>query len=533
MRSAVFLSLATLVRWSSAFYPYARQVDTHSSPSSTQNPSQLRRSPCPLHSSARAGTDETSDTSLWSKTQSRGADHGALRISLKRTPAKRQNKFSVVAADAPEQSTSAGVDQDGTDFSYFASFKIGTSPKTFYLLLDSAASNTWVMSSDCTTSACGIHTTFGTSDSSSLRVSSKTFSVAYGTGSVKGVQGTDTVHLGAMSANLTFGLALNASDEFLSYPMDGILGLGRPDTLASDLTGIKAPSLLDTLVSGKTIKSKLFGLTLWRSADGGSNDGEINFGSPNPSRYDGEITYIAAIKGTNGFWEIPVADVSVDGKKVGLTGRTAIIDSGTSFVLMPREDAAKLHQVIPGSFQEGESFTVPCDSTAKLQMIFGTTTYDISPKDYVGRPSGSGCASNVVGRQVFGPEQWLVGDVFMKNVYTVFDYDQSRVGFGVKRAGAPKAMSSSSAANNGAKTTQNASATGTFTGSGHIRPTGGLIPGGPIPVSSNPNSSTTSVSSSRSAASGIATGTTRTNAASKERAPLPGLALACLFVNLL
>lgn len=269
--------------------------------------------------------------------------------------------------------------------------------------------------------------------------------MAYGTGSVKGVQGTDTVKLGAMSASLTFGLAQSVSDEFLSYPMDGILGLGRPDTLTSDATGVKAPSLLDALVSQKVISSKLFGLALWRSADGGNNDGEINFGSPDSSRYDGDLNYIAAVKSANGFWEIPIADAGADGKKVGITGRTAIIDSGTSFILMPQDDAAKLHKAIPNTSQNAESFIVPCDSTSKMQFVFGTITYDISPKDYIGKPSGTGCASNIIGRQVFGSKQWLVGDVFMKNVYTVFDYDQQRVGFGVKRASVSKPVGSSAA----------------------------------------------------------------------------------------
>lgn len=406
--------------------------------------------------------------------------------------------------------------------------------------------------------------------------------MAYGTGSIKGVQGTDAIHLGAMSAPLTFGLAQNVSDEFLSYPMDGILGLGRPETLTNDPTAVNAPSLLDALVSQKVITSKLFGLALWRSADGGNNDGEINFGTPDSSRYDGDLNYITAITDTNGFWEIPIADAGVDGKKVGITGRTAIIDSGTSFILMPQDDAAILHKSIPNSSQNGESFTIPCDSMSKMQIIFGAVTYDISPKDYIGRPSGSGCASNIVGRQVFGSKQWLVGDVFMKNVYTVFDYDQPRVGFGVKRASVSKAVSSSSAQatqgmfatplpitpvhtsfsisftspmvqsvkahiartasstkpstqttspssrNNGSVLTSISSAASTSgttsTGSGYVQPTGALIPGSPT---SNP--STTSLSASGSAASA---GTTQSGAASKDRTKHVGAALLGVLVAL-
>jgi len=190
------------------------------------------------------------------------------------------------------------------------------------------------------------------------------------------------VHVGGMSVPLTFGLAQSVSDEFLSYPMDGILGLGRPDTLSSDPTGVKAPSLLDALVSQKIISTKLFGLALSRAADGGSNNGEINFGNPDTSRYDGDLNYVLAVTGTNGFWEIPMADAGVDGKKFGLTGRTAIIDSGTSFILMPQNDAATLHQGIPNSSQNGESSNIVfraniISDTAKyyLQLVGGIAWY--------------------------------------------------------------------------------------------------------------------------------------------------------------
>jgi hypothetical protein len=236
---------------------------------------------------------------------------------------------------------------------------------------------------------------------------------------------------------MTFGLAQTVSDDFLSYPMDGIMALGRPETITASSTGVNSPSLMDVLVSQKVISSKFFGLALWRDADGGNNNGEINFGAPDTSRYDGDLNYVSAIRNANGFWEIPVADAGVDGKSAGLTGRSAIIDSGTSFILMPQGDATKLHALIPGSSQSGETFTVPCDATNKVQLTFGGTTYDINTKDYIGNALGGGaCSSNIVGRQVFGATQWLVGDVFLKNVYAGFDYDGQRLGFGVKNGAA-------------------------------------------------------------------------------------------------
>jgi hypothetical protein len=284
------------------------------------------------------------------------------------------------------------------------------------------------------------------------QVSQTTFSVAYGTGSVSGVVGTDTLHFSGITVPLTFGLGQNVSDDFSSYPMDGILALGRPETISSDSTGVNAPSLIDVLVSQKVISAKFFGLDIWRNADGGSNNGEINFGSPDSSRYDGGLNYIGAISDSNGFWEIPASDAGVDGKSAGLTGRSAIIDSGTSFILMPQGDAAKLHALIPGSSENGETFTVPCDTTKNVQLSFGGTAYDISTKDYVGKAVGGGaCSSNIVGRQVFGATQWLVGDVFLKNVYAGFDYDGQRVGLAAKKGAT--AASSTPTSSTAAQTT--------------------------------------------------------------------------------
>ncbi|KIW05415.1 hypothetical protein, variant [Verruconis gallopava] len=408
-------ALLVFLQATSAFYPYFKdeQQTSHQSPRAILPPQDL-------------------------------ADNG-LRATIRKLPAKRTNNFNIIPASSPTQENSLGVDQDGSDYSYFSAFKFGTSDKVFYMLLDSAASNTWVMSSDCKSSACGVHNLLGTGDSSSLKVVQESFSVTYGTGSVQGIRGSDTAHLGSISVPLTFGLATNVSNEFTTFPMDGILGLGRPENLVDKSGDVGAPSLMDVLITAKIITAKMFGLDLWRASDGGTNSGELNFGMPDSSRYSGELNYIAAMNNTDGFWEIPVDGASVNGDNAGLSGRTAIIDSGTSYILVPYDDAVQLHELIPNYKTAGtETFIVPCDSTASVQLTFGGVTYGISPKDYVGRQTTGGCSSNIVGRQTFGPKQWLVGDVFLKNVYTLFDYDGQRVGFGIKKSSSSDAAATAS-----------------------------------------------------------------------------------------
>ena len=217
--------------------------------------------------------------------------------------------------------------------------------------------------------------------------------------------------------------------------MDGIVGLGRPENLASDPTGVKAPTVMDVLISQKVITAKQFGIRISRTSDG-PNDGEVSFGAPDLDAIDGSLNYIPALTNTNGFWEIPIDSLSVGGKTGSLPqGRTALLDSGTSFMLLPPADATLLHGLIPGSAQSGEDYTVPCSTKLVITLGFGGKTYDINYKDYVGRDVGGGnCASNIVARQAFNDGQWLVGDVFLKNVYTLFDYDESRIGLGYLKA---------------------------------------------------------------------------------------------------
>lgn len=222
--------------------------------------------------------------------------------------------------------------------------------------------------------------------------------------------------------------------------MDGILGIGRGTKNVAG--GISAPQIMDVLASAKLIPAKLYGIHLSRATDSLA-DGELNLGSVNKDRFTGDLTYASIIDNENGFWEIPLTNAGIDGKTLDLTSRSLILDTGTSFILMPESDAVKIHSQILGYVQDGETFSVPCDTKAIVQFTFGRNVYNISTSDWRGGKLSSGlCRSNIIGRQTFGDKQWLVGDVFLKNVYSVFDFDGKRVGFGTKSAGT-QGMSSS------------------------------------------------------------------------------------------
>ena len=73
------------------------------------------------------------------------------------------------------------------------------------------------------------------------------------------------------------------------------------------------------------------------------------------------------------------------------------------------------------------TYSVPCSTTTPLQFYFSGVTYTVLAKDWVGGKVGDSCTSNVYARAIVG-SSWLIGDIFLKNVYAVFDVDQNRIG---------------------------------------------------------------------------------------------------------
>ncbi|GAB1312963.1 hypothetical protein MFIFM68171_03173 [Madurella fahalii] len=351
---------------------------------------------------------------------------------------RRVNGYSVSEPMAPTAPNSAGIYQYGPDYSYFIKAQVGSAKQSFYMLLDTGAANSWLMGSDCQSDACKIHNTLNPSSSKTWRTERKAFSISYGSGDLTGIVGHDTVSLAGFNLDMSFGLANYTHNDFKHFAFDGILGL----TMSASVTGtflqmIKAKKLLDPL---------MFSVSLNRDSDG-RNDGQVTFGGVDKTKYTGDITYTSVRSPEKGAgeWAIPLAGVGANGKPSGVTNRLAYIDTGTSFVFAPPDDLAALFKLIPGatSYKNGDyvEYKVPCNTKLPISLTFSGVTYDISPADWV-VGKGDHCISRLYGYEI-KQGTWLLGDTFLKNVYSVFDADQMRIGFASKPAPPPKPTSTS------------------------------------------------------------------------------------------
>ena len=338
-----------------------------------------------------------------------------------RRVSRRKNNYAIVPAAVPSLPHSVGIAQDGTDFSYFIQVRFGSKEKPLYMLVDTGAGSTWVMGSDCASSSCGLHDSFGPADSDTLQPATKDFSIGYGSGTVSGRVRVDSISVAGLKMQYQFGLANQTSDQFTYFPFDGILGLSMNNGANQNF--------LSAIKDSKQLPANIFGVSISRSSDG-PNTGEISFGAVNPAKYTGEIRYTAVDPVGNGDWVIMFDGISYDGKLgPGSKGRHAYVDTGTSYIFGPQSDVKEFHKLIPGSKQleDNVTYTVPCDSK-DITVAFSGISYTISQKDWVSGPSASGvCTSNIFGHEVI-PGGWLLGALLFKNVYAVFDMDKLQVG---------------------------------------------------------------------------------------------------------
>ncbi|KAH7367205.1 aspartic peptidase domain-containing protein [Plectosphaerella cucumerina] len=426
MRSAILLvQLSLWVAFSEAFFPwfpdYRCQRDGTCSTSKRAIGDDVRSASFPI--SQRASPPTTGPQHAAREAERLSAKY--LRFRSAATPPslnRRQNVYRVIEPAKSNQEHGIGIYQDGSDFSYFVRAKLGSEEKELFMLLDTGAATSWVMGSECTSEACGKHNSFGAEDSNSLVVlDDGAFAVNYGTGSVKGNKVQDTINIAGINPSLVFGLANETSNDFNHFPFDGILGLSMASGSSDNfLKKVKALNKFD---------NNIFCVFISRASDG-PNTGEITFGECNKDKYTGDFTYTDVSADSKGDWAIPMDGLSYDGKKAGVKGKLAYIDTGTSYVFGPKADVEAFHKHIPGSSStDGTTWKIPCDSNKEVTYMFSGQSYVIKTSDWQSKPDASGsCTSNIYGHEVV-PNAWLLGDLFLKNVYALFDADEERIGF--------------------------------------------------------------------------------------------------------
>ncbi|KAG0032250.1 hypothetical protein BGZ81_011342 [Podila clonocystis] len=314
----------------------------------------------------------------------------------------------------------------GTVSGYYGQVQIGNPPQSFDVVFDTGSSDLWIPSSRCEEDGCLSHQRFVGASSSSYETTNpeKSFEIEYGTGDVAGVISEDIITMGDVPSKtpIRFAESLTSSALFDRAVFDGVFGLAYQEMSSSGET----PPFL-AMAEQKAMHNGVFGFYM------GDGKGELSLGGYDGSKIAGnDVLWSNVVK--KGYWEIKMQRVKSNNADFLKTPVHAIVDTGTTQIIMPVDLARHLHsRVLPGAKHIHDGiYSLPCNGKdmPTLRLQIEGKYLEVPPSLYTLQEVAPGrCMSGFAGEEVDGTA-WILGDVFLRSVYSIFDFDNDRVGFG-------------------------------------------------------------------------------------------------------
>ncbi|XP_057583326.1 pregnancy-associated glycoprotein 2-like [Hippopotamus amphibius kiboko] len=309
------------------------------------------------------------------------------------------------------------------DLVYVGNITIGTPPQEFKMLFDTGSSDLWVPSVYCHSTACRIHKRYDPHLSTTFRLSGRPVDLIFGSGRMVGFLGFDTVQIGKLvDVFQPFGLS---EYQFVTEhsPFDGILGLGYPSMALQGTIPV-----FDNLMRRGVISQPVFAFYLSTNKKNGS---VVMFGGVDHSYHKGELKWIPVSR--TRFWQVTVNRIIMNGQFLGcFRGCQAILDTGTSRLLGPTEPIDNVKRFISAR-HVGYEWVVPCYLIPRMPDVIFTINgmdYPVPAQAYIRKGHRGLCFSSFQGgTENWHPrETWILGDVFLRLYFSVYDRGNNRVG---------------------------------------------------------------------------------------------------------
>ncbi|GJJ14503.1 hypothetical protein Clacol_008767 [Clathrus columnatus] len=279
---------------------------------------------------------------------------------------------------------------DESDVDWTGYIYIGTPPQQFLVEIDTASSDLWVPSSSCTSSICDGKHKYDINRSSTGILQNGTFNLVYADDSaVSGDIVTDTVTIAGIKVTNQFFSPVTNLSQSVDDPREGILGLGYPA-----ISRLGQDPFINTAIKQGVIPNGEFAFKV------ASKDSSLFIGGVDHSKFTGSIEFHSVLNET-GFWQMGNASIVV-GSKAVVSNFETIIDSGTSNIVGPPSDVAKLYSTIPNA------------TLVDINNGWGGKLWPILPENFnLGQTEAgsSSCVGAIAGLDVgLGDNVWLLGD---------------------------------------------------------------------------------------------------------------------------
>ena len=299
---------------------------------------------------------------------------------------------------------------------FYGPIHIGSPPQQFIVIFDTGSSNLWVPTKGCRSIACLTHPKYDPSASSTYEKNGTEMVIQYGKGKVAGTVGIDVIDFGGYNVNdVYFGMMTQVSANFIATKAAGILGLAYQKISIDHL-----PPVFDLLVKQGLINDPVFSFYLTKNP--GQEGSMLTLGGYDKQYFEGDIKYYPLTNDT--YYIIDTADFGVDKTSLGANKTySSIIDSGSSLIVGSTHLVNELLKYLPAKPDCKKISEYPT-----LYFTFGKDTYEIGPDFYIINDFGA-CILGVMAMDGLPFDGFILGDVFIRKYYSIFDYGGSRVGF--------------------------------------------------------------------------------------------------------
>jgi len=318
--------------------------------------------------------------------------------------------------------------------------------------------------------------------------------VAFGTGEVTGQFVEDSLCLGLghdadMNSCITVRMVMATEmthEPFHAFSFDGVLGLGLDSlTLAPEF------SFFGVMTQQKTLDQPSFGVFLAENDDEVS---EISFGGHTPDLVQSDLSWTRVANPELGYWQVQITKLRIGDRELDFCNDgqcRAVVDTGTSLLAVPKGLIGELQQELtdfirdPVPEADGE---LDCRKAKGAYLYFelGDAIMTLTPGDYTRQsiqlmgddrdidatdessegalPDGNTSLSEALERshmsvgpdwetgprtckptlmpielpEPIGPKLFIWGEPVLRKYYTVYNWKDKKVGFGLARHTSPK-----------------------------------------------------------------------------------------------
>jgi hypothetical protein len=305
---------------------------------------------------------------------------------------------------------------------------IGTPPQSLSVLFDTGSGNIFIKSNPFHSPSCPLHSFYSSSQSFSYKPLHSSLTVRFASESLSGILAEESFEImGLKLESQSFAEVVSATDADLLglERFAGIVGLGLGALAAT------GTSLVERLAASGALDWNGFAFYYAQAPD---TDSELVLGGFDANRFEGELFWVDLNPGS-AFWAVSVQDIRMGTTSLQLCGDgcVAALDTGTTLFAAPVEGISAIF----------ESLSKKCENFRQfpdIVFVIQGAEFRIPAEDYIITFVGEkaepiGRHSDEFDECTLGiktaeneSKMWILGDIFIRRYYSVFDIDNRRIG---------------------------------------------------------------------------------------------------------